>query len=308
MNPYTYIFNNPLSGIDPTGYQSESDGKPQDKFEGGQGLSVKDGVQTTVFNAPLSGGSGNTAVNNGVDVNKVIQIVDKVISELENKVKENTPTDSVKFGDGRVNTDDLKALVELRSYRKQLQINKELTDKHCKNGGCKGTISPALTDAFIKLTQSFGINVAMSVAKVGNTAAASDVRILTTRSGSTNSFLTFSAEEISVINEARNIISSDKFSLLVQAGKLGRAFSVKINGRIIQFEPELRGAGFTLFGENGFLIGSEAFASSNELKRTVLHELFRLKTSKSLNGVSAPLASSETATAQNFADKAFREL
>ena len=36
-----------------------------------------------------------------------------------------------------------------------------------------------------------------------------------------------------------------------------------------------------MFGENGFLIGNEAFSSTSELGKTVLHEFYRLYTSSS---------------------------
>jgi hypothetical protein len=43
--------------------------------------------------------------------------------------------------------------------------------------------------------------------------------------------------------------------------------------------PKLSFSGFTLFGENGFVIGKEALRSSDELMKTVLHECYRLATS-----------------------------
>jgi hypothetical protein len=60
----------------------------------------------------------------------------------------------------------------------------------------------------------------------------------------------------------------------------------------------------TMFGENGFLIGREAFASQSELGKTVLHELYRLGTSASGSGVSGGLATSETAAAFDFSERA----
>jgi hypothetical protein len=57
----------------------------------------------------------------------------------------------------------------------------------------------------------------------------------------------------------------------------------------------------TMFGENGFLIGNEAFSSDAELTQTVLHELYRLNTSASAGGVTADLASQETKAAFEFA-------
>jgi DNA-directed RNA polymerase subunit RPC12/RpoP len=63
------------------------------------------------------------------------------------------------------------------------------------------------------------------------------------------------------------------------AFKAGRSVTVKIAGRIIQYEPGLPASGMTMFGENGFLIGREAFTSEAELAKTVLHELYRLTTS-----------------------------
>ncbi len=63
-----------------------------------------------------------------------------------------------------------------------------------------------------------------------------------------------------------------------------------------------------MFGENGFLIGNEAFTSSAELSKTVLHELYRLNTSASAAGVSAELAAQETKAAFEFANRAYEEL
>ena len=63
-----------------------------------------------------------------------------------------------------------------------------------------------------------------------------------------------------------------------------------------------------MFGENGFLIGREAFSSEAELGKTILHELYRLNTSTSAGGVSGSLATSETAAAFNFAERAIGSL
>ncbi|MCO4858927.1 hypothetical protein MKD49_20730 [Herbaspirillum sp. WGmk3] len=63
-----------------------------------------------------------------------------------------------------------------------------------------------------------------------------------------------------------------------------------------------------MFGENGFLIGREAFTSTQELQQTILHELYRLTTSNSANGVSGALAAQETKAAADFAAKALKEI
>jgi len=62
----------------------------------------------------------------------------------------------------------------------------------------------------------------------------------------------------------------------------------------------------TLFGENGFVLGREAFASEAELTQTLLHETYRLSTSQAAAGVSGGLATSETASAAGFAGRAYQ--
>jgi hypothetical protein len=88
----------------------------------------------------------------------------------------------------------------------------------------------------------------------------------------------------------------------------GEPLSVTIGGRLVQYEPSLPASGMTMFGENGFLIGREAFASHAELQNTVLHELYRLQTSTSASGVSGALATQETKAAFNFAARASKHL
>lgn len=115
----------------------------------------------------------------------------------------------------------------------------------------------------------------------------------------------FSYVEVGIINEAGGNLSSSQMNTIRQAYKNGESVTVVINGRTIQYEPNLPASGMTMFGENGFLIGREAFANPGELDRTVLHELHRLTTSQSASGVSGSLATSETQAAFDFANRAF---
>jgi RHS repeat-associated protein len=118
----------------------------------------------------------------------------------------------------------------------------------------------------------------------------------------------FSQVELGIINEARSILNSSQMVALQAANKAGNSVAVNIGGRLIQYEPGLQASGMTMFGENGFLLGREAFASSEELSKTILHELFRLSTSASSSGVSATLAASETNAAFSFAERAIKAL
>ena len=83
---------------------------------------------------------------------------------------------------------------------------------------------------------------------------------------------------------------------------------MQVDGVTIQYEPGLPASGMTMFGEEGFLLGPDAFSDPDELAKTVLHELHRLRTSASAGGVSADLASQETKAAFDFAEKASKEI
>ena len=98
----------------------------------------------------------------------------------------------------------------------------------------------------------------------------------------TNEIKGFNQTETKIINEARGILDSKEMSQIQQA----------------------HASGMTMFGENGFLIGKEAFKSQVELQKTILHELHRLNTSSSASGVSSSLAAKETKAAFDFAEKA----
>ena len=80
---------------------------------------------------------------------------------------------------------------------------------------------------------------------------------------------------------------------------------LRLGGRTIVVEPSAPVSGMTLFGENGFVLGREAFASDAELTQTLLHETHRLTTSQAAAGVSGALATQETKDAASFAQRAF---
>ncbi|MDR2776772.1 MAG: hypothetical protein LBB17_01865, partial [Puniceicoccales bacterium] len=114
--------------------------------------------------------------------------------------------------------------------------------------------------------------------------------------------------ESKIIAEANGIFNSKEIDLLRTAHMENKPLTVKINGRLVQYEPELPYSGLTMFGENGFLMGKEAFSSIPELKKTLLHELHRLHTSKLSAGVNAHLVVIETDSAFNFAEKYFKDI
>ena len=139
-------------------------------------------------------------------------------------------------------------------------------------------------------------------AEVAEGAAAVDLAAAAAEAG-------FSAEEAGILMEANGILESEAFASIAEAHAAGESTIVNIGGRIIQYEPGLNASGMTMFGENGFLIGNEAFASEGELAKTVLHELFRLGTSTvPESGVTAATAASETQAAAGFAERAFEFL
>ena len=116
-------------------------------------------------------------------------------------------------------------------------------------------------------------------------------------------------EEIRIANEARTIMNSTAMAQIRTAHSSGQSMVVQVNGRLIQYEPGLPASGMTMFGENGFLIGNEAFQSEAELTKTLLHELHRLSTSNvQVSGVNSGSAAAETEAAFQFAEKAYKLL
>jgi hypothetical protein len=110
----------------------------------------------------------------------------------------------------------------------------------------------------------------------------------------------FSRTEREVIAEVRAIC----LGTLREAFEAGGA-QLELAGRTIIVEPAMPASGMTLFGENGFVLGREAFASTEELTKTLLHELYRLGVSQSSGGLGQQLASLETQATFCFAERAW---
>jgi hypothetical protein len=112
--------------------------------------------------------------------------------------------------------------------------------------------------------------------------------------------------ERQIVSETSTILKSAELGKIRAAHQTGEIVEVSVGGRTILYQPHIKEAGLSLFGENGFVIGNGAFKSEAELTKTILHELHRLNTSTSkITGVSAELAASETKGTAQFAEKAY---
>ena len=120
-----------------------------------------------------------------------------------------------------------------------------------------------------------------------------------------------SPKEASIANKALHILESPQFSNLVKANEIGEFTQIKIDGYIIEYQPDLPKyiSGMTAFGDRGFMIGPSAFSSREETVKTIFQETFRLNTrvlaQNGAGSLNAEIAASETDAARAFADKAF---
>jgi RHS repeat-associated protein len=121
-----------------------------------------------------------------------------------------------------------------------------------------------------------------------------------------STFAGFTEAESAIISETSSILKSPGMDVLRKAYANGTSAEVQIGTRTILYEPGLKSSGFSLAGENGFVIGAEGFSSSAELTKTVLHEIYRIEqTSVGITGsASAASASTSTQSAFSFAEKA----
>jgi len=111
------------------------------------------------------------------------------------------------------------------------------------------------------------------------------------------------------VAEVRSLVDGGALRRLRAAFESGTSAEFKLGGRTILVEPDAPFSGMTLFEEAGFVLGRDAFSSNAELTKTLLQEVFRLRTSARVGGAGASgdLATRETQNAFEFAERAFRE-
>jgi hypothetical protein len=200
LNPYTYIFNNPLSGVDPTGYCSTSDkiGDCGKNLEIGQSEAITNESGDIIGYVTVdksgekvytdSNNENPVALSNGSQTDTARVLLNKfdvAISEIKSTISEKRKRNgSPKFNGGSPLIEESEYLGELQSKRKLLAKFIELS-KSCEPK-CKGTIPKEMIDVFAKLTQSFGVNVSMSTLGGGISKAAP--RTMTAKEGTTAVF------------------------------------------------------------------------------------------------------------------------
>ncbi|TXB58097.1 RHS repeat-associated core domain-containing protein [Phaeodactylibacter luteus] len=119
-----------------------------------------------------------------------------------------------------------------------------------------------------------------------------------------------SKAETGIANTAKGIMDSKAFKAGIEGMKNGTNSEITVNGVKVVFQADGPFSGFTLFGENGFVVGREALQSSDEIAKTVLHETYRISTStaKSGGGVSQGMVTKETNDVMKFVERAFNAI
>ncbi|MCB9654682.1 MAG: hypothetical protein H6729_11190 [Deltaproteobacteria bacterium] len=303
LNAYSYVLNNPLSLIDPSGYVAcEVSANPRlscnyDFLKDGAISSAKDadGIAVT-FSDAESGSQLVMRAENG-----------RVSFALDGSSIEASDIGSPYREAFQTSTDPFSA--NQRVDQRHTFVGdtvKRVQDAAPTENQMKGLIivSGAIGALPAVLELAIGSGFALAATEITAEAAGAEAAGTGLAAAARGAIQGFNAAESVIIHETRGIVNATEFAQLRAAHAAGQSATVRIGGRLIQYEPGLPASGMTMFGENGFLIGREAFASQAELGKTVLHELYRLGTSASASGVSGSLAASETAAAFGFAERA----
>ncbi|MBB6100035.1 hypothetical protein HNR42_003500 [Deinobacterium chartae] len=113
------------------------------------------------------------------------------------------------------------------------------------------------------------------------------------------------ATERSVLVEATRFFKPEVMSKIEAAYKSGQTTYIKVDNRTILIEPNNPYSGFTDFEGKTLSMGADTIQSPEELRKTIPHELYRLKTSNVAKGLSGAMAASETESTFGFAEKAY---
>lgn len=111
-----------------------------------------------------------------------------------------------------------------------------------------------------------------------------------------------SSIEKEIAEESYDILNNENFDKIINAFKKNQSVEIEINGRVITYD-DAPFSGLTNFEKNGFHIGREAFKDDDEIIKTVLHEMHRLKTSKLRGSGNAADVAQETKAAFDYAEK-----
>lgn len=338
LNPYSYILNNPLSGTDPTGYAACTGSHIQNS--GGVDCPATTGAR---IDGPMefapdkksgrqaSGSSSSSNASNGAPKQQTTMGADGRTSEsTPNEIETDAPI---------IETITIVAPSNITRFIGGLKViggglECAAGALLCTTGiGCAASVficahaadtmssgvqeawygvphqtltSKGLEAAGLSREQADFGDAVIGMANVGAAGAKATATVATIRGA--NAGATFTAAELGIIREAQAVLGSSEMNAIRAAHNAGTPTQVTINGRLVLYEPGMQASGFTLFGENGFVIGRDAFSSPGELQKTVLHELHRLTTSRSASGLSGAVATQETNAAFEFAERASNSL
>ena len=112
--------------------------------------------------------------------------------------------------------------------------------------------------------------------------------------------------DLQIVARVQSIYASKELGKIRDAHEGKKSLTVQIGAFSVQYEP-LPFSGMTAFPA-GFVIGREAFASEDELKKTLLHEVYRLSSSAIGRGGGADPETirAETNAAFHFAEQFHR--
>lgn len=196
----------------------------------------------------------------------------------------------VNVGKGLVNT--LGAITQIGDYH--IASNLDKAGRHEQAANVRGGADKALNKVASEVALGYG---ALKVF-----GAASKVF------AGSKALLGLTKAESTIAQSANKLLNHKSFKEGIENMRNGVGSEVDINGIKVLFEPDAPVSGMTLFGKNGFVVGSEALQSTKELTKTVLHETHRLSTSAAKSGVNKELIANETFNASNFADRAYDAL
>ncbi len=116
----------------------------------------------------------------------------------------------------------------------------------------------------------------------------------------------FTETESSVIAETQDALRSDGFKALEKAFQTGTEAAVVINGRAVFYVPDLPPgySGMTMTADQGFVMGPDAMASTEEATKTFLQEIYRLRSAQTASGAANSEIAAQTRSAHDFADRA----